>query len=316
MVLYRAVRHFRRGGLERLLPAARAWLSYYLEYLLFGLERALLTDRQWFEYTVWRNQRGVDAAADPRELRYVDPDAIRQKSPWQTQFCYRKLGAVRGGDWDVDPARLADKFDEIWAALESRYAEGNAWEDVALVQEVAAGDRRWRLATGDEVWEWVDDLDAVYRSIEREGYRSAREIRGVSFAEAAAPSYDSPVERFLPVTNESMLFPGTDEVTIFDWLADIQVDIGRDGEILQHNGRHRVWIAQHLDVDEIPVCVFVRHEEWQRLRDEIANASSTAELSDRAKRHLDHPDMIDVAGDLSAAEPRRAKPRTPSKARS
>jgi hypothetical protein len=97
-----------------------------------------------------------------------------------------------------------------------------------------------------------------------------------------------------------MFFGETDDVTIFDWLSDIQVDIGRDGEVIQHNGRHRIWLAQHLDVDEIPVCVIVHHEEWQRLRDEIANATSTAELSDRAKRHLDHPDMVDVGGDLRA----------------
>jgi hypothetical protein len=99
-----------------------------------------------------------------------------------------------------------------------------------------------------------------------------------------------------------MFFGETDDVTIFDWLSDIQVDIGRDGEVIQHNGRHRIWLAQHLDVDEIPVCVIVRHEEWQRLRDEIANASSTAELSDRAKRHLEHPDMADVVDDLSVPD--------------
>lgn len=305
MVLSRALDHFRRGGFERLLPVARRWLLFHLEYVLFGLERALLTDKQWFEYTVWRNQLGVDAAADPRELRYVDPAKIRRKSPWETRFCFRKFGAVRGGDWDEDPIPLAEKFDYIWNALESRYVDGNAWEDVELVQEVAAGDRRWRLATGEEVWEWVDELDAVHDSIRRDGYRSAREIRGVSFEEAAAPSYDSLVERFLPVANESMFFYETDDVTVFDWLADIQVDIGRDGEVLQHNGRHRIWFAQHLDVDEIPVCVVVRHEKWQELRDEIANASSTAELSDRARRHLDHPDMTDVVGDLDVAGDRR-----------
>ncbi|MUW13857.1 hypothetical protein GJ633_03640 [Halorubrum sp. CBA1125] len=304
MVLLRAMDHFREGGFERLLPAARQWASYHLEYLLFGLERALLTDRQWFEYTVWRNQRGIDAAADPRELRYVDPARIRRKSPWETRFCFRKFGAVRAGNWDVDPPRLADKFDEIWEALESRYVDGNAWEDVALVQEVAAGNRRWRLATGEEVWEWVDDLDAVYRSIRDNGYRSVREIHGVPFEEAAEPSYDSPVERFLPVANESMFFYETDDLTLFDWMADIQVDIGRDGEILQHNGRHRIWFAQHLDVAEIPVCVVVRHEKWQQLRDEIANASSKSELSDRARRHLDHPDMTDVVDDLNVTEGR------------
>lgn len=304
MVLSRALEHYRQGGLDRLLPAVRQWLSYQLEHVVFGLERALLTDEQWFRYRVWRNQRGVDAAADPCELRYVDPVRIQRKSPWRTQFCYRKIGAVRGGDWDVDPPRLADKFDEIWAALESRYVDGTPWEDVELVREVAAGNRRWRYATGEEVWDWVDELDAVHRSIRRNGYLSVRELYDVSFEEAAEPTYDSLVERFLPVTSNSMLFSGTDDVTLFDYMSDIQVDIGRDGEVFQHNGRHRIWFAQHLDVEEIPVCVFVRHEKWQALRDEIANASSTAELSDRAREHLDHPDMKDVVGNLNTTDRR------------
>jgi hypothetical protein len=297
MVALRAINHLRRGGFERLLPAARDWVEFHLEYCLFGLERALLTDRQWFRYTVWRNQRGVDAAADPRELRYVDPTEVQRTSPFETRFCFRKFGAVKGGDWDADPERLSERFDYIWEALEARYAEGRAWEDVPLVQEVLDG-RRWRFATGEEVWEWVATLDDVHDSIQRDGYRSAREIVDVSFDEAADPTYDSLLERFVPVANESMFFSDTDDVTIFDWIADIQVDIGRDGEVLQHNGRHRLWFAQHLDVDEIPVCVIVRHEEWQELRDEVAAATSVEELSDRARRHLDHPDMVDVVGSL------------------
>ena len=302
MVLFRAVRHLQRGGFTELRSVTKRWIAYHLEYLLFGLERAILTDRQWFRFTVWRNQRGVDAAADPRELRYVDPAEITRKSPWETRFCFRKFGAVRGGDWDLNAIPLAEQCDYIWDALEARYVDGNDWEDVALAQRVAAGERHWRFATAEEVWDWVDELDEVYHSIRTDGYRSMQEIHDVSFEEAAESSYDSLIDRFRPIANESVFFGETDDVTIFDWLSDVQVDIGRDGEILQHNGRHRIWFAKHLDVDEIPVCVIVRHEKWQQLRDEIANASSTAELSDRAKRHLDHPDMVDVVGDLNAPD--------------
>jgi hypothetical protein len=308
MVLLRAIDHYRRGGLDRLLPIARRWLDYHLEYCLFGLERALLTDRQWFWYTVRRNQRGVDAAADPRELRYVDPVGIKRKSPFETRFCFRKFGDVRGGDWDVNSRLLVEYFDYIWEAMEARYVEGRAWGDISLVQEVLAGNETWRFASGEDVWSWVEKLDAVYESIRQDGYRSVREILGVSWEEAAEPTHDSLLGRFRPVANESEFFFDTDEVTIFDWLADIQVDIGRDGEILQHNGRHRLWFAQHLDIDEIPVVVVVRHEEWQELRDEIANATSEADLSDRARRHLDHPDMVDVVDSLSTTEKSSGQP--------
>ncbi|MFC5970835.1 hypothetical protein ACFPYI_05765 [Halomarina salina] len=301
MVVDRALRHLRQGGVEQLLSKTRDQLRFTGEYALFGLERALLTDRQWYEYTVWRNRRGVDAAADPRQLRSVDPARIQRTSPFETLFCFRKLGAVRDGDWDQDCERLDDRFDYIWEALATRYEEGRAWEDVELVQEVLAGEQRWRFATGEEVWDWVERLDDVYESIRSEGYYPARTLLDATFEEASEPTHDSLAERFTPVANESMLFEECDDVAIFDWLADIQVDIGRDGEVLQHNGRHRLWIAQHLGLDEIPVCVFVRHEQWQDLRDEVAAATSVDELSDRARRHLDHPDMVDVRGSLDPA---------------
>ena len=302
MVLSRALSHYRQGGLDQLLRKTRDQAVFSAEHALFALERGLLTDRQWYDYTVWRNRYGVDAAADPRQLRYVDPNGIRRSSPFETLFCFRKFGAVRGGEWDRDCERLDERFDYIWEALEARYEEGRDWEDVELVQEVLAGDRRWRFATGEEVWEWVDSLDTIFENIRRDGYRQTRERLGITFEEAAESDYDSLGDRFRPVANESMLLGDTDDTTIFEWLAEIQVDIGRDGEVIQHNGRHRLWMAQHLDLDEIPVCVIVRHEQWQDLRDEIASATSVDELSDRARRHLDHPDMIDVVGSLNEDE--------------
>lgn len=98
MVLSRALSHYRQGGLARLLRKTRDQLAFSAEHALFALERGLLTDRQWYDYTVWRNRYGVDAAADPRQLRYVDPNGIRRSSPFETLFCFRKFGAVRGGE--------------------------------------------------------------------------------------------------------------------------------------------------------------------------------------------------------------------------
>ncbi|WP_435064298.1 hypothetical protein [Halobaculum sp. EA56] len=279
-------------------------------YAAFGVERALLTDRQWYDYTVWRNRRGVSAAADPRQLRYVDPTRIRRASPFNPRFCWRKLGQVRGGDWDRDCRRLDDRFDDVHEALEARYVDGTPWEEIALPNAVAAGDRhRWHFATGDDVWGWVEDLDALYRSIRDRGYMPVREILDMDFEEAAHTDYGSASERFRPVANGSLFFGERDETMIFDWMDDIRVDIGRDGEVLRHNGRHRLWFAKHLGVDRIPVCVVVRHERWQRLRDEVAAAADVEELSGRARRHLDHPDMVDVRGSIGGASDGAAESR-------
>lgn len=301
MVLRRVIEHYREGGLDRLLPMVREQLDYSYRYAAFGLERALLTDRQWYDYTVWRNQRNVDAAADPRELRYVDPAEIERVSPFDPRFVWRKFGAVRGGDWARDCQPLDERFDDVWAALEARYEEGREWEDISLPHEVVSGERdRWHFATGEDVWEWVEDLDALYDSIRTKGFLPVRELLDASFEEAARSDYDSLAERFSPIANGSLFFGETDGVEIFDWMDDIRVDVGRDGELLRHNGRHRLWFAKHLDLEAIPVCVVVRHEQWQELRDEIANARTVDELSDRARRHLDHPDMVDVRGSLES----------------
>jgi len=206
-MLRRAVEQYRQGGPTGLLRACRKRLRYTLRYAVFGVERALLTDRQWYEYTLWRNRRGVSAAADPRQLRYVDPTRIRRASPFNPRFCWQKLGQVRGGDWDRDCQRLDDRFDDVFGALEARYVDGTPWEEVDLPHAVADGDReRWHFATGDDVWEWVEDLDALYESIRDRGYLPVREILDMDFEEAADTDYGSLSERFRPVANGSLFF--------------------------------------------------------------------------------------------------------------
>lgn len=298
MVVHRALKHYRRGGLEGLLAKSRSKVAYEHQHLVFGIERAVLNDRQWYEYTVWRNQRGVDAAADPRELRYVDPTNIRRVTSFNPHFCWRKLGAVRGGDWDRNCDKLEDKFASIYQALEARYIEGREWDEIPLVQEALDGDTHWHHHSGDEIWQWCEHLDQLFESIRTDGYRTERELLGVTFSEACESNHDSIVDRLMPVANGCPILLESHDVSLFDWLDDVRIDIGRDGELLRHDGRHRLWFAQHLDLERIPVCVIVRHERWQGLRDEIAGATTVSELSERARRHLDHPDMVDVIDPL------------------
>lgn len=271
-----AILYYDRGTPESLADALGKELRYRYQKRAFDLERALLSDRQLFRYRVWRNQLGVDAAADPRELRYVDPDAIRKETAFHPDFSWRRIGAVRGGDWDLDRTPLQERFDEIYAAVQARYVEGRDWESIPFVYRVLEGERSWHDYEGEAVWGYCEHLDRVFESMCEEGFLPMREVLGMSFEEACA----------------------SEEVSVLDWMDDLRVDVGRDGRLLRHDGKHRLWFARILDIDRIPVCVTVRHREWQRLRDEIAAADAVEELSRRARRHLDHPDMIDVRGDL------------------
>jgi hypothetical protein len=74
----------------------------------------------------------------------------------------------------------------------------------------------------------------------------------------------------------------------------IVVNIGRNGELIRHNGAHRLSMARILDVDAVPIRVHLRHEQWQDLREEVARADHLTSLSTNAERRLDHPDIRDV----------------------
>lgn len=81
-----------------------------------------------------------------------------------------------------------------------------------------------------------------------------------------------------------------------DYIHDLEpmVLIGRSGEIYWTEGFHRLVIAQLLDIEETPVYVLRRHEEWQRIRDKI-HTTPISELSLRIKAHTDHPDIKNIS---------------------
>jgi hypothetical protein len=70
---------------------------------------------------------------------------------------------------------------------------------------------------------------------------------------------------------------------------EVAVDIGRDGELLYFDGKHRLSIAKLLDVESIPIRVVVRHREWQELRDDVRRTGTV----DREELRS-HPDLQDL----------------------
>jgi len=59
---------------------------------------------------------------------------------------------------------------------------------------------------------------------------------------------------------------------------DPLVAISRTGEIYWLEGYHRFAIASILELEEIPVYVLCRHEEWQRVRDALSTEPSSSSL--------------------------------------
>jgi len=71
--------------------------------------------------------------------------------------------------------------------------------------------------------------------------------------------------------------------------TEITVLIGRDGQLVLHDGAHRLTIAWILGLDTIPVNVLIRHERWQQIRDMITNQETDS------KKYSTHPDLNELS---------------------
>ena len=224
--------------------------------------RNFLIDTRWHDYC---NRRQYDAPAEPWEPIRVDPSSIEHYAIVNLTW---GLGRVRGGKWDL--AENLHRLDETstYRGLKQRYEEGCDWEETAyyrLVEE-KFGDGETVRGYGtiekfrEDRCESVDDL---FERIERDGYR---------------PNGNAGRD----TSNWGEFVHGLEPLVV----------IGRSGEVIWTEGYHRLIIASILDIDEIPVYVLRRHEEWQRIRDGI-HGTPLSEPDPGAR--LDHPDVQDVA---------------------
>jgi hypothetical protein len=120
----------------------------------------------------------------------------------------------------------------------------------------------YRFESPEDVEDHFEHLETLFQEIRNEGYKKQAELDEAP--DIYPPEYE-----------------------------EIYVNIGRDGQFILDDGRHRLGFAQALGFDVIPIRIFVRHEEWQRLRDEVARKGRAA-LADRDGLTVDHPDLRDI----------------------
>jgi len=77
------------------------------------------------------------------------------------------------------------------------------------------------------------------------------------------------------------------------WHEDeVSINIGRNGELIFNNGRHRLTFAKLLKTEEIPVKVTVRHKDWVAFKKEILEYSLN--YKNRIYEKLTHPDLSSI----------------------
>lgn len=226
-------------------------------------------------YTRWHeavNERTYRAPADPWRLLPVDPTAVtRSTNELRLDL---GLGRVQGGDWDREEHLEPLRESTTYRGLVQRFEAGRDWEETALYRRAEARFERGETFRGYESLEAFrtvrcEFLDDLFRSIERDGYRP-NEAAGHEPATRDNPFEDAYANHLEPL-----------------------VAIGRSGEVYWCEGYHRLIIASILDLDEIPVYVLCRHEQWQGVRDRI-DAVGLSELPSDVDVDRGHPDLQDV----------------------
>lgn len=188
---------------------------------------------------------------DPFQVFRVNPAEISKLTGrvYPDKYRIKQIGAVWDGEWDQKRGRDiypgypydfydAGRFEEtvLYRSLRERFEDGVPWEETEVVRTVLElvdrGHSVWHGCSSEtEVRERCAKLDELYRSMRETGYKQ-------------------PAER-----EES-------EGIISETLNQIVVDIGRDGDLLFADGRHRLAVAKILGLDAVPIVVLVRHRRY------------------------------------------------------
>jgi len=192
--------------------------------------------RIWLLRTKFRIRRSI---SDPAEVCYIDPNRITRFVTVGKNI-YKDTGCVLPGDWDLESRPITDKpeFD----AFNERFVKRNKWNETEWyhlqTDKILAGKIRFGCSSVAEFDDRLVRVDELFHRIREDGYKTQNEL--------AARGNNS--------------LTGMDEVTIA---------IGRYGDPLFTEGRHRLAIAKILGLSTIPVKVTVRHKDWYELRKTI-----------------------------------------------
>jgi hypothetical protein len=186
----------------------------------------------------------------------------------------RDKGTVQSGDWDTSDYRFADL--DVARAITQRVSQGVDWRKTdlyaRLLKEVETkGTSGWNIGSVADLDARMSYLDKLIESMRTQGYLLNHAVRldGERKGVDGDPEYGS----------------------------EITVNIGRDGQYLFQDGRHRLAIAKVLGIPRVPVRVLVRHRQWAEFRrfvQELAQGGGASSHANELYQNPLHPDLQDI----------------------
>jgi len=204
-------------------------------------------------------------------------DKICWANPGKIEFCLNKAfnkwdnyGKILAGDWDSQGPKFEDL--DSCRAIWQRFKEGRKWEETEFYQRllgyISEGEVNRGCKNKEELNERFKNIDLLYSQIKENGYKSKEELH-------------SP-EGWLGKLEKSSAV-----------LDDVSVAIGRNGQLLFIDGRHRLAIAKLLNLPKIPVRIIARHKKWMDFRQELIAFSKNYQ-GGQLYQPLTHPDFQDI----------------------
>ncbi len=207
----------------------------------------------------------------------LDLDKVCWINPQKIEYClegafniWRNYSRILEGDWDQSKTKFEDL--DVFQAFAQRFKGGKKWEETdfyhRVLNQITKGIRKWGCRNKEEWDKRLRDIESLYYQIKRDGYKSKKELF-------------SPKGWLEKLEGPSIT------------LDDISVAVGREGQFLFIEGRHRLAIAKLLNLSKIPIKIIARHKKWMDFRKElICFALDYGE--GKLYQPLTHPDLQDL----------------------
>ena len=158
----------------------------------------------------------------------------------------------------------------IYQSFYQHFIKGKQWEETDLYKKdanrIKGGRSLWCCSSVDDYNKRCNMLDKLYDDIKQNGINTQKELKKNS------------------ILKENRIKEIENEMTVY---------IGSEGELINHNGQHRLSIAKLLILDKVPVQILYRHKNWLKFRKEILTYIRR-ETKGKALQPLLHPDLSDI----------------------
>jgi hypothetical protein len=175
-------------------------------------------------------------------MMIIDPRKIEFGQTPESQFPAKRFhGGDQDGDWDLKLVTIESH--PLYRSYVEHFLEGKPWENTPFFQfaltTIKTGKPfRGRYTNLESLLQRFEKCDALYRTIEKHGYKSNHQLY-----------------------NEGLID------NILELRDEVTVNISRDGTLILNDGWHRFSTVRMLGFSELPVRICAVHEKYEKKSD-------------------------------------------------